>query len=79
MFERAVAPGELCPTLPPQQGRFIVIGTLRSISEVYISGPIRNFEKIRVAWIETIIRGMVVDHELPAGAEGCDPAPAGII
>ena len=57
MFERAVAPGELCPTLTPQQGRFIVIGTLRSISEVYISGPIRNFEKIRVAWIETIIRG----------------------
>lgn len=65
MFQRAIERAELSPALTTRQARFIVIGTMRSISELYISGPVRNFDDIATAWVETIIRGMVTDYTQP--------------
>lgn len=61
MFERAAARGELHPDLTPRHCRFIMIGTLRGISEMYMSGLSFSQNDIMEKWIDALIRGIVVD------------------
>jgi AcrR family transcriptional regulator len=58
MFEVAARKGELHPGITPRQARFMVIATLRSSSELYTRGNIRDFDNIMQAWVEAIIRGL---------------------
>lgn len=62
MFERASERGELNPDLTPRHCRFIMIGTLRGISEMYMSGVDFSKNDIMDKWIEALIRGMVVER-----------------
>lgn len=62
MFERAKERGELNPDLTPRHCRFIMIGTLRGISEMYMSGVDFTKSDIMDKWIEALIRGMVVER-----------------
>ncbi|MGJ0239650.1 TetR/AcrR family transcriptional regulator [Novosphingobium fluoreni] len=59
MFVLAEARGELHPALTPRHGRFIMIGTLRGISEMYLSGVDLASNDIMDRWVETLIRGVV--------------------
>ncbi|HEY6870446.1 MAG TPA: TetR/AcrR family transcriptional regulator [Novosphingobium sp.] len=58
MFAEAAGRGELHAEVAPREARFIMIGTLRSISELYVSGDIRHFERVRGRWVEAAIRGL---------------------
>jgi AcrR family transcriptional regulator len=60
MFEAAAANGELHPAITPRQARFMVIATMRSSSELYARGSIRDFDNIMQAWVEAIIRSLSV-------------------
>ena len=64
MFEEAQACGELHNAITPQQARFVMSGTIRSISEIAASGHPANFDQIMPGWTETIIRGLLAH---PAG------------
>ena len=64
MFEEAQACGELHKAITPQQARFVLSGTIRSIGEITASGHPANFDQIMPGWTEAIIRGLL-DH--PAG------------
>lgn len=67
MFELAAKRGELNPELTPRHCRFIMIGTLRGISEMHLGGVNLSTNDIMDKWIDTLIRGMVVGHEPPIG------------
>lgn len=60
MFERAAQRGELTPALTPRHARFIMIGTLRGISEMHLSGMDITSNDIMDRWIDALIRGIVV-------------------
>ena len=57
MFEMASEKGELHPSLTPRQARFVFIATVRSMSELYANGNIRDFGQLHSAWSEAVIRG----------------------
>lgn len=59
MFEQAASRGELHPELTPRHCRFIMIGTLRGISEMHLSGMDLSNNDIMDRWIDSLIRGMV--------------------
>ncbi|HEY6870890.1 MAG TPA: TetR family transcriptional regulator [Novosphingobium sp.] len=63
MFERAAARGELHPDLTPRHCRFMMIGTIRGIGEMHMSGLELSSTDIIEKWIETLIRGMVAGYE----------------
>jgi AcrR family transcriptional regulator len=58
MFEAAAANGELHPQVTPRLARFMVIATMRSSSELYARGNIRDFDNIMLAWVEALIRSL---------------------
>jgi AcrR family transcriptional regulator len=60
MLEAAARAGELHPGITPRQARFMVIATMRSSSELYTRGNIRDFDNIMQAWAEAIIRALCV-------------------
>lgn len=62
MFKLAAERGELHPGLTPRHARFIMIGTLRGISEMHLSGLDLSTNDIMDKWIDTLIRGMVVNQ-----------------
>ncbi len=75
MFELAAKRGELHPELTPRHCRFIMIGTLRGISEMHLSSPNLAIDDIMEKWVETLIRGMVVGHEPPVGEGAASQLP----
>lgn len=60
MFEQAEKRGELHPDLTPRHCRFIMIGTLRGISEMHLAGMNVTADDIMDKWVDSLIRGMVV-------------------
>jgi len=60
MLEAAARAGELHPGITTRQARFMVIATMRSSSELYTRGNIRDFDNIMQAWAEAIIRALCV-------------------
>ncbi|PVX28636.1 TetR/AcrR family transcriptional regulator [Sphingomonas pokkalii] len=68
MFERAAERGELDPALTPRHCRFIMIGTLRGISEMHLSGLDLSSNNIMDKWVETLIRGIVAKNRQEGGA-----------
>lgn len=58
MFAQAESRGELDPNLTPRHCRFIMIGTLRGLSEMHLSGLDLTANDIMDRWIDTLIRGM---------------------
>lgn len=67
LFERAARRGELDENLTPRHCRFIMIGTLRGISEMHLSGLDLSANDIMDRWIDTLIRGMVTGEDALAG------------
>jgi AcrR family transcriptional regulator len=76
MFEEAATRGELVEGTTPRQARFLLIATMRSTSDLYAGGNIRDFDDIMKAWVEAIIRGLTVKTQLleRSGAERPDLA-----
>jgi AcrR family transcriptional regulator len=68
MFEQAAQRGEVNPALAPRDCRFIMIGTIRGISEMHMSGLDLSSTDIIEKWIETLIRGIVADYQPSAHA-----------
>lgn len=65
MFAEAAACGELHPAITPRQARFILIAMMRSLSGLYVGGNIRDFDEIMSSWVETTLRGLVIDYRAP--------------
>lgn len=63
MFTLAQQNGELNPDLTPRHCRFIMIGTLRGISETHLSGFDLSSNDMMDKWVESLIRGIVVSPE----------------
>lgn len=61
MFVVAQERGELNPDLTPRHCRFIIIGTLRGISEMHLSGLDLSSNDVMDKWIDSLIRGIVVE------------------
>ncbi|MBB4614259.1 TetR/AcrR family transcriptional regulator [Novosphingobium taihuense] len=61
MFLLAEQRGELHSDLTPRHCRFIMIGTLRGLSETYLSGVDLSTEDLTDRWISAVVRGMVKD------------------
>lgn len=59
MFAQAQQRGELMPQLTPRDCRFIMIATLRGLSETYLSGMDLSANKLMDRYVDTLIRGMV--------------------
>jgi AcrR family transcriptional regulator len=60
MFEEAAARGELNESITPRHARFLLIATMRSSSDLYAGGNIRDLDDIMKGWVEAIIRGLTV-------------------
>lgn len=69
LFAEAESRGELHPALTPRSASLITIGTIRTLNQFYIQGPIRGFDAFASDAIETLIRGLS-----PAGAAVGPPA-----
>lgn len=65
MFAEAAARGELHPAITPRQARFVLVAAMRSISELYVSGRIRDFDVIMSGWVEATIRALVAEYRPP--------------
>lgn len=65
MFEAAEQRGELNDGMSPRHARFVLIGTVRSISELYTSGHVSNIDEITASWTEAVIRGLVRNYTPP--------------
>lgn len=65
MFAEAADRGELHPGITPRQARFVLIATMRSISELCPPGRIRDFDFIMSGWVEAVIRGLVAQIRAP--------------
>ncbi|MDO7833449.1 TetR/AcrR family transcriptional regulator [Sphingobium sp. HBC34] len=61
MFKGAAERGELNPELTPRHCRFIMIGTLRGISEMHLSGMNVTTNDIMDKWVDALIRGIAID------------------
>lgn len=61
MFAIAQERGELDPNLTPRHARFVMIGTLRGLSESHLGGLDLSEGDLMDRWIDTLIRGMVVE------------------
>ncbi|SKB99742.1 hypothetical protein [Sphingopyxis flava] len=62
MFKLAEQRGELNPALTPRHCRFIMIGTLRGLSEFHLGGVDLSGTDLMDRWIDTLIRGVVNDR-----------------
>jgi AcrR family transcriptional regulator len=60
MFDEAATRGELEGAITSRQARFLLIATMRSSSDLYAGGNIRDFDEILKGWVEAIIRGLTL-------------------
>lgn len=65
IFTEAESRGELHRALTPRSASLITIGTIRTLNQFYIQGPIRGFDGFASDTIELLIRGLS-----PAGEAG---------
>lgn len=59
LFEEARAEGDLRDDISPRSANFIMIGTIRHLSQLYVEGPFPDFDEIMHDAIEALLRGLV--------------------
>jgi AcrR family transcriptional regulator len=57
IFTEARANGELAPRIEPRAARYAMVGMLRNLTQLYVEGPIRNFESIGNQVTEMFLTG----------------------
>lgn len=59
LFEEAKEAGDLRDDLSPRSASFIMIGTIRHLSQLYTEGPSPDFDTIMKDSVEALLRGLV--------------------
>lgn len=57
-FTQFAAAHELHPSLTPRAARFIMLGTIRNISQLYADRSIRDLDAVMADCVEALIRGL---------------------
>jgi TetR/AcrR family transcriptional regulator, cholesterol catabolism regulator len=58
LFTNAESRGELSPSISVRNASLLTIGTIRNINQLYLEGPIREFDEFAHASVEHLIRGI---------------------
>ena len=58
LFESAAASGELHPDLTPRSASFIMIGTIRNLTQLYTEGPFTDFAQFFDDSVKALIRSV---------------------
>lgn len=59
LFEEAQEQGQLHPDLDPRAASLLMVGTIRNLSQLYVEGPMRDFETFMDHAVDALIRGVV--------------------
>jgi len=57
IFEEARERGELAPGIEPRAARYAMVGMLRNLTQLYVEGPIRDFESVARQATEMFLGG----------------------